>query len=111
MANAIRNDNIPTHQTPKERKVDTRPNDARQDSGVGRNTTDNETTVDLQRAQQRLMQEIDAAREPSVTTLEEARARVREVLELINGDPQAALKAHAAVNANRFTAAATQPSA
>lgn len=115
MTNPVANDNFPTHQAVKERKVDARapeqaPNGATEKSAA-RTTTARDDSADVSRASQRLAQEAGSSRDTAIASREQARARLAQLQLSIAQDPAAVLKAFGQMNGNTFEAAIAEPTA
>lgn len=111
MANPIISDNISTQQAIKSRNIDA--STARRDkpdAGATR-VAGGEESADVGRASQRLAQEIDAVRDPAITSMEQARAQIAQLQLQIAAEPGAVLSAHGRVDPDLVQAAAARPTA
>ena len=106
MTNRIAGDNYLARPTPKEHKADS----ARANPGVAGQPAAPSPQTDVERAQQRLMQETGASRPPAVDTLAQARARITLLKEQLGADPQLAMRAQGRMNVSQFEAATARPS-
>lgn len=111
MPKAISNDNFLAPQPAKSRKNDASRRSDPDAAAQRRQASGGADTAELDRAQLRLAQEADARRGATVTSLDQARAIAQSVSAQISANPQAALKAHATIDPNLFTAASARPSA
>ena len=106
MTNRIAGDNYLARPAPKERKADS----TRTNPGVTGKPAAPSPQTDVERAQQRLMQETGAPRPLAVDTLAQARARITLLKEQLDTDPQLAMRAQGRLNVNQFEAATARPS-
>ena len=107
MTNRIDNDNYLAHSTPKQRKTGS----AQTNQDAAGQQVASPPPADVERAQQRLLQETGDVRPPAVDTPTQARARIALLKEQLAADPKLAMQAHGRVNVNQFEAATARPSA
>ncbi|MCP5312683.1 MAG: hypothetical protein H6955_03950 [Chromatiaceae bacterium] len=112
MPNPIDNANYLAKAAIEGRNLDTKRQNAGERAADAQRPPTGEDAPALDRAQQRLVQEAEAdGATTGLTSLEQARERVQALRQQIANDPQAALRAHAGIDATQFSAATARPNA
>lgn len=109
MPSSIIGDNLPAHRPLKGQKPDTTRDRPAAQEGPDRQAPGAAAKADVQRAQQRLTQELGTNPDPAIASLEEARARVARLHAQVAADPAAAMRAHGRLNPEALEAAVARP--
>lgn len=109
--NRIVGDNLLTQSAPVARKSDAGTAAARSANRDPEAAGTGVAGPDVDRAQQRLSQEIDVGPQTTLDSAGQARQRVAQLVALISEDPGRAAAAHAGANAGLFEAATARPTA
>lgn len=107
MANAINTDNFPTNAAGRGRNVDDRSAPGGRHEPSATTTRHAGDQVDIERARQRLAQEV--GREPAIANRGQALERLAELRAQLAAEPHAAVQAHRRADATLFEAATARP--